>query len=196
MTETAGQQGESSTETGTEGGEGQTTTSSTSTEGGQGEGQGQGSTETSTDTDSAEVKELKAALAAQRKQTVDERKRADAAERKGMTEAEQAIATARAEARSEALGEVAAKLAEATFRTAIAGKQLDADAILNLAGDMRRFVGDDGEVDDKAIGEAVDGFAKLAGPGTGTGQTVRKGVGENGGGQLDGNAWMRGVLKG
>lgn len=194
MTETAqGEgQGEGQTTTSTTEGEGQTEGQTGQTEGqSEGEGQqGEGSG------DSPEIRELKAALAAQRRETVAERKRADAAERKGMTESEQAIAKAREEARAEALGEVATKLAEATFRTAIAGKQLDADAILNLAGDMGRFVDDDGNVDEKGIGEAVEGFAKLAGPGTSNGHTVRKGVGEGSSAEPSGNAWLRGALSG
>jgi hypothetical protein len=179
------------------------TTSTTESEssgqqGGQGESSGQGESEGQGESsgDSPEVRELKAALAAQRREAAAARKRADAAERKGMTESEQAIAAARDEGRAAALTELGATLAEARFRSTAAGKVSDVDQVVKLAGDMSRFVAEDGKVDEDAITEAVEGFAKL-GPATGgAGQTIRKGVSENGASGADGNAWMRGAISG
>jgi len=131
--------------------------------------------------DSAEVSDLKAALVAERK-TVAALKRENAElKRQAMTDAEAAIATAKEEGLAEARKEYGVQVAEARFRAAAAGKIGDVDSAVNLAGDMGRFVADDGTVDLDAIGKAVDGFAKLGPAASSSGATtVRKGVGENG----------------
>jgi hypothetical protein len=73
-----------------------------------------------------------------------------------MTEQEKAVAEAEQRGRSAALADTGARLARAEFRAAAAGR-LDKEALdgfLEFA-DLRKFVGDDGEPDAKAIEAAV-----------------------------------------
>lgn len=92
----------------------------------------------------------------------DLKKRAAAA----MTEQERAVAEAEQRGRSAALKDSGSRLARAEFRAAAAGKVSTSalDGFLEYA-DLGRFVGDDGEPDEKAIAAAVK---KLSGSSPGT----------------------------
>jgi len=71
------------------------------------------------------------------------------------SEAERAIAAAKNEGRSEALAEVNARVLNAEVRAAAGGRLADpADATRLL--DPADLVGDDGQVDPKAVGAAID----------------------------------------
>jgi hypothetical protein len=78
-----------------------------------------------------------------------------------MTEQERAVAEAEQRGRSAALSESGARLVKAEFRAAAAGR-LDKDALAAYLEDvdLKKFVGDDGEPDTKAIEARI---AKLAG---------------------------------
>lgn len=77
-----------------------------------------------------------------------------------MTDQEKAVETARAEARTEALREVGSKVVNAEVRAAIAGRALDADALLEGL-DASKFIGEDGEPDRDAITAWVDRIAPV-----------------------------------
>lgn len=79
-----------------------------------------------------------------------------------MSENEKAVAEAKASGRVEALTEVGKRLARAEFKAIAAGKGLDVSALLDDI-DVSRYVGDDGEPDEKAITAAVERFAALKG---------------------------------
>lgn len=195
-TETTATGARDETETnGTKETEGQETTGTGSAAGESGDGDTEGQDGQEQQGDSDEVKQLKAALAAERKAVADARKETAELKRASMSEAEQAVAAARDEGRATALKEVGSTMAEAKFRAAAAGKVSDVDQAVALTGDMGRFVSEDGTVDDAAISEAVEGFAKLAPPAKqgGGGSTARKGVGE--GGSTESDDWMRSVLR-
>lgn len=90
-----------------------------------------------------------------------------AAKTAAMTDAERAVADAEARGRSAVLAEVGQKLARARF-DALAGRRnanADTAKVLEFV-DLRRFVGDDGELDEKAIAAAVERLvpAPPAGP--------------------------------
>lgn len=95
-------------------------------------------------------KELKALRAA------DEKRQQEA-----MSETEKAIAAAKAEGASEAMKAVGVKLAAAELRSAAKDKGLNLADVTDLLK-VETFVGDDGEVDEKAIKKAVDALAKIA----------------------------------
>lgn len=79
-----------------------------------------------------------------------------------MTETEKAVAEAEKRARAEAAREYGARLARAEFRAAAASKGLAlGDDVFDLI-DTAKFVGDDGEIDEAAIKQAVAKLAKLA----------------------------------
>lgn len=73
-----------------------------------------------------------------------------------MSEQEKAVAEAEQRGRSAALASSGARLARAEFRAAAAG-QVDKDTLDGFLeyADLSKFVGDDGEPDDKAITAAV-----------------------------------------
>ncbi len=79
-----------------------------------------------------------------------------------MSENEKAVAEAKASGRSEALTQVGKRLARAEFKAIAAGKGLDVSALLDDI-DVSRYVGDDGEPDEKEITAAVERFAALKG---------------------------------
>lgn len=84
-----------------------------------------------------------------------------------MSEQERAVAEAEEKGRQAAAAEYGARLAAAEFRAAVAAAGLDLGDAADLI-DVTRFVGEDGEVDTKAIQAAVKKLAKLApakGPG-------------------------------
>lgn len=87
----------------------------------------------------------------------------DKLRKESMSETEKAIATARDEARKEAIGGMAAKLLRSDIRAAAGAKLADPDdavAHLSMAGDLNRFLSDDGEVDNKAVASAIDDLLK------------------------------------
>ena len=72
-----------------------------------------------------------------------------------MTDADKALAKARDEGRAEAQQAAGLRVAAAEFVAAATGKLADPTAALELL-DLKRFVGPDGEVDSKALGQYVD----------------------------------------
>lgn len=82
--------------------------------------------------------------------------------KESMTDQEKAVAEARAEGRKEALATATDRLLRAEIKAA--GSKLadpgDAVAHLRDAGDLGRFLSDDGEVDTKAISSAIDDLVK------------------------------------
>lgn len=75
-----------------------------------------------------------------------------------MSETEKAIAEARAAARAELMAEVGAERVENAVRAATAGRNVDADALLDGL-DRARFLTDDGKPDTQKITEWVDRIA-------------------------------------
>jgi hypothetical protein len=125
-------------------------------------------TETTT-TEPTDVEKLKKALEAERAGRRDaerSRKAADSELEKlrtaSLSETEKAIAEAKAAGRTEALAETGKRLAAAELRAAAAAAGLDVAEVLDLV-DLTRFVGEDGNPDEKAIAEAVTKFAGLRG---------------------------------
>lgn len=84
-----------------------------------------------------------------------------------MSEQEKAVAAAKAEGMTEATKAAGVKLAAAELKAEAAAKGVDLSAISKyLKADL--FVGEDGEVDSKAVKAAVADFAKLAPKPTGS----------------------------
>lgn len=81
-----------------------------------------------------------------------------------MTEQEKAVAAAKEEGAKEAVIKAGKRLAAAEFRAAAAGRLADPSAAIDYL-DMARFVGDDGEIDTKAINAAVEKLAAASGNG-------------------------------
>lgn len=104
---------------------------------------------------------------------------------KGLSEAERAISEAKAAGRTEAIQEAGRRLARAEIRAAAAGKGLDVAALLDDV-DLTRFVGEDGEPDDKAIAKAIDRWAGIAKRKGDADQGYRPGQRKQ-----DMNTWMR-----
>lgn len=75
-----------------------------------------------------------------------------------MNDTDKAIDIARKEARAEVLREVGGKVVDAEVRAAVAGRDIDADALLEGL-DRSRFIGDDGDPDRDAITAWVDRIA-------------------------------------
>jgi hypothetical protein len=120
--------------------------------------------------------ELRAALAAERRDRLAVQQELDKLRQQGMTEQERAVAAAKDEGRKEASKAAGIKVAMAEFRALAAGRLADAakmleDGDLNLA----RFVDDDGNVDSKALGKLVDRLAAAAAPATAPGPGVPPG---------------------
>jgi hypothetical protein len=78
-----------------------------------------------------------------------------------MSESEKAIAEAKKEGRESALKELSADMAKAKIRAAATGKIGDVEAFLEYV-DPKRFISEDGSVDDAAIAAAVERFSKVA----------------------------------
>lgn len=114
----------------------------------------------------------------------------------GQSEQDKAIAKAKTEGATEALTKANERVLKAEVRAAAAGKLTDpADAARFL--DLSDFpVGDDGEVDAKALGQAIDRLLKER-PYLGTGAKRTTGSADggargNGKAAPDMNAWLRG----
>jgi hypothetical protein len=75
--------------------------------------------------------------------------------KQSMTEQEKAVEQAKAEARKEAFGLVGSRLVDAEVKAAVAGRNVNVDALLEGL-DRSRFLTDDGEPDTKAITKWVD----------------------------------------
>lgn len=102
-----------------------------------------------------------------RKQEARAKANADAAKELARIRAEQgtdldkAVNTARAEAEKQTTAKYTARLAGLSVRAAAGGKFKDPDdAVAHLQGRLAEFVGDDGDVDDKAIASEVDRLLK------------------------------------
>lgn len=78
-----------------------------------------------------------------------------------MSDQEKAVAAAKAEGHAEAMKTAGTKLATAELKAAAKDKGLDLASITDLIK-VEQFVGEDGEVDEKAIKAAVAAFAKIA----------------------------------
>ncbi len=107
----------------------------------------------------------KRALDAERKARSEAEKAAKAAtaeldrlRKSAMSDQEKAIEAAKASARSELLAEVGAERVENAVRAAIAGRAVDADAILDGL-DRAKFLNEDGRPDVAKISEWVDRIA-------------------------------------
>jgi len=107
----------------------------------------------------------KRALEAERKARSEAEKAAKAANAEleklrklTMSETEKAIAEAKASARAELMAEVGAERVENAVRAATAGRNVDADALLDGL-DRARFLTDDGKPDTQKITEWVDRIA-------------------------------------
>jgi hypothetical protein len=82
----------------------------------------------------------------------------DKLRKSAMSDQEKAIEAAKASARSELLAEVGAERVENAVRAAIAGRAVDADAILDVM-DPAKFLNEDGRPDVAKISEWVDRIA-------------------------------------
>lgn len=112
----------------------------------------------------------------------------------GQSEAEKAIAKAKDEGKAEATTSANARIVKAEVRAIAAGK-IDPNLAIKLL-DLDQFeVGDDGEVDEKAITKAIGDLLKqhpaLAANGIGKG-SADGGARGGASGQPDMNAWLRG----
>ncbi|MGW4602734.1 hypothetical protein ACWENS_05590 [Streptomyces sp. NPDC004532] len=92
------------------------------------------------------------------KAAADERDRLKA---ERMTNQEKAVADAQAQGRTAARAEAAPEIAQARLEAAAARKGVDLAPFADLI-DVRKFVGEDGAVDQAAITAAVDKFQQLA----------------------------------
>jgi hypothetical protein len=91
-------------------------------------------------------------------------KQAENARLAAMSESERAVAEAEARGRTAAVTEYGKRLATSEIRAAAADSGADLTGVFDYL-DLARFVGDDGEPDDKAIKAFVSGLpAKVAGP--------------------------------
>jgi hypothetical protein len=112
------------------------------------------------DTDGTDWKAESRKHEARAKANADAAKELERLKASQMSEQEKAVAAAKAEGLSEAAKTYGAKLAAAHFEAAVARAGLDLGEAADLI-DVARFVGDDGEVDDKAIKAAVTKLAKV-----------------------------------
>jgi hypothetical protein len=105
--------------------------------------------------------ELRAALAAERRQHRETRDALAASQRAGMTADQRRIEDAKAEGRAAALREAGTRVAAEAFRAAATGRLTDPAAIEAAleALDLSRFVGADGEVDREGIARLVEKIA-------------------------------------
>lgn len=75
-----------------------------------------------------------------------------------MSEQEKAVEAAKQEARTEVLAELGGELVDAAVRAAVAGRNIDADALLDGL-DRARFITEDGKANTEAIAAWVDRIA-------------------------------------
>jgi hypothetical protein len=157
-------------------------------------------------TDAGRLREMKAALAAERRARHAAEKDLAKIRDETASDADRAIAAARDEGRRDALGQVSARLVEAEVRAAAGGRLADpADAVRLL--DVASFVdGETGDIDGAAIRSALDdlieskpylrastGDAKANGAGrTPAPQGTRPGPTSGD----DGDAFLRSVVRG
>lgn len=109
------------------------------------------------------LSEERTARKAAEKAAKDAQAELDKVRKANMTDQEKAIAEARAEARKEALGVASERMLRSEIKAAAGTKLADpADAVAHLrdAGDLNRFLTDDGEVDTKAVASAIDDLVK------------------------------------
>lgn len=111
----------------------------------------------------------KKALDDERRARRDADRRAKSAEQEleklrtaSMSEQEKAVATAKGEGRTEAMKELGAKLVDAEVRALLAGRGVDAEALLEGV-DRSRFVDDKGDPDREALKTWVDRIAPANG---------------------------------
>jgi len=109
-----------------------------------------------------------------------------------MTDADKALAKARDEGKAEAQQAAGLKVAAAQFLAEAKGKLADpAKALAQL--DLRRYVGDDGEVDSKGLGTLVDDLvASLGAPAQAPGKMP---AGARGAAH-DGGDWLGNLVRG
>ncbi|SDM46570.1 hypothetical protein SAMN04487981_101610 [Streptomyces sp. cf386] len=103
-----------------------------------------------------------------------------------MSEQEKAVKAAKADGRTAALAEAAPQIAQARLEAAAARAGVDLGEFAEFI-DLTKFVGDGGQVDDKAIQAAVTKFSKLAPKGAGRSGGDMGGGGGSGdqGGSID-----------
>jgi hypothetical protein len=158
--------------------------------------------------DGPDAEELRNALATERKTRKRMEAEVERLKREGMDDTERQVAEAKAAGRAEALAEVNQKLVRAEVRAVAAAKLADPGDAVRLL-DLDEFeVSDDGTIDTRALGNAIDKLVEakpyLAKP-TGTTapprvpQGTRGGPGapatEPGGGKDDAESWLRGLVK-
>ncbi|MFF3398250.1 hypothetical protein ACFYW6_07025 [Streptomyces sp. NPDC002659] len=130
-------------------------------QGGQQSGQGSGASGDTTDW-KAEARKWET-RAKENKGAVDELATLRAA---NMSEQEKAVSAAEKAGRTAALAEAAPQIAQARLEAAAARAGVDLTPLAEWI-DLKKFVGEDGTVDDKAIKAAVEKFSKLAPKGAG-----------------------------
>lgn len=86
----------------------------------------------------------------------------EALRKQSMSDAEKAVAEAEERGKSTAAQEYGKRLAKSEVKSAAAEAQADLAGVFDFL-DLARFVGDDGEPDDKAIQAFVEGLPKKAG---------------------------------
>lgn len=120
-----------------------------------------GTTTPDTGADNAEVEKWKALAKkheGRAKENADAARELERIKAETMTETEKAVKAAREEGRVEARRETSTKLVAAEFRVVLAGRGVDADALLEGV-DMSRFLTVDGDPDGAAIGAWVERIA-------------------------------------
>lgn len=106
------------------------------------------------------IDEERKARRAAEKAAKDAQAELDKLRQESMSEQEKAIAQARAEAKTEVLKDANQRVLRSEIKAAAGGKLADPADAVGLLGDLDRFVGDDGEVDSKAISSAIDELIK------------------------------------
>jgi hypothetical protein len=101
------------------------------------------------------AQELRNALAEERRRHRETMQTLSQLQQQGMTDQEKAIEAAKAEGRAEAIRDAAKRVAQAEFRALAAGRLADPDAYLELL-DLSPFIGEDGEIDKKALAKMVE----------------------------------------
>lgn len=101
------------------------------------------------------AQELRTALAEERRRHRETMQALSALQQSSMTDQEKAIAEAKSAGRSEAIREAGKRVAAAEFRALAAGRLADPDAYLELL-DLSPFIGEDGEIDKKALAKMVE----------------------------------------
>ncbi len=101
------------------------------------------------------AQELRNALAEERRRHRETMQTLSALQQSSMTDQEKAIEAAKAEGRAEAIRDAGKRVAAAEFRALAAGRLADPDAYLELL-DLSPFIGEDGEIDKKALAKMVE----------------------------------------